>query len=346
MSKKILVTGGAGYIGSHTILEILENTNWDLVSIDNFINSSPKSFDRIKSISGKSIENHNIDLRNFEALKSFFEKTGRIDGIIHFAALKAVGESVEKPLWYYDNNFNGLVNVLACCKRFNVENLIFSSSCSIYGNVEHLPVDEDTPLAKSESPYAHTKAVGEEILEHHCRASSTKVISLRYFNPVGAHASGLIGEDPINKPNNLLPIVALNASGAIPEMSVHGGDYPTRDGTCIRDYIHVSDIAKAHVKALGYQLEDKNNEQLEYFNLGSGDGVSVLEVLTAFEKYNGIKLKYKMGPRREGDVVSIYSNSSKAKNLLGWETEKGLEEMVTSQWKWQQTLNEEKHAKN
>ena len=340
--KKILVTGGAGYIGSHTIIELITNTDWEIISLDNFTNSSATTFDRIEAITGKKIKNYDIDLRNLLSLKKLFEDEGHIDGIIHFAALKAVGESVERPLYYYDNNFNGLVNILRCCRDYQVPNLIFSSSCSIYGNTTHLPVDEETPFAVAESPYAHTKAVGEEILKHHCQASPTKVICLRYFNPVGAHVSGKIGENPINKPNNLVPVITQTAAGIIPDMFVHGNDYNTRDGSCVRDYIHVTDIADAHIKSLQYLINEQNQEQIEYFNLGTGNGVSVLEAIHMFEKVSGAKLNYKIGPRRPGDVEAIYSNSAKALAKLNWKPVFGLKEMMESAWKWQQEIIDKK----
>ncbi|MGB0403279.1 MAG: UDP-glucose 4-epimerase GalE [Salibacteraceae bacterium] len=339
---KVLITGGAGYIGSHTILEILESKGWEIYSIDNFVNSSDTTFSRINTISGASIKNFEVDLVNLNDLKEVFKSIGSIDGIIHFAALKAVGESVEKPLWYYENNLVGLINILKCCTEFRVPNLIFSSSCSIYGNVETLPVDENTPLAKAESAYASTKSIGEEIIEHFSKVNDTKTICLRYFNPVGAHKSGLNGENPINKPNNLVPVITQFASGIIKEMSVHGTDYNTRDGSCIRDYIHVTDIAKAHIKALEYSSKDMANN-LDFFNLGSGNGVSVLEAIKSFEEVANVKLNYKLGPRRPGDVESIYSDSSKAKSLLHWETELEIKDMMSSAWKWQQNLNNEQN---
>ena len=338
---KVLITGGAGYIGSHTILEILANKNWEIISIDNFLNSHAYVFNRIENISGKKIKNYNVDICDLENLKSTFKEIGKIDGVIHFAALKAVGESVEKPLWYYNNNIGGLINILECCKEFNVSNFIFSSSCSIYGNVEKLPVDELTPLAKAESPYASTKAMGEEIIESFVKVNSTKCTCLRYFNPVGAHKSGLNGESPINKPNNLVPVITQFASNIIDEMFVYGDDYNTRDGSCIRDYIHVTDIASAHIKALEYST-NKTPPFLEFINLGTGNGVSVIEAINAFENISGIKLNYKIGDRRKGDVENIYSDSRKAKKLLNWIPKYKIEGMMNSAWKWQQNLNNNK----
>lgn len=339
---KVVVTGGAGYIGSHTIIDMIESTNWDIVSIDSFINSTSDTFRRIQEITGKEIENFQIDLCDRNALQNVFSKIGPVDGIIHFAALKAVGESVEKPLLYYQNNITGLLNIIECCDKFNIPNLIFSSSCSIYGNVDVLPVDEMTPLAKSESPYAATKAMGEEILKDVAKVSSTNLIALRYFNPVGAHHSGLIGENPINKPSNLFPVITQTAVGIIKEMQVFGSDYKTRDGSCIRDYIHVSDIANAHILALKYAVDQGKLENLEFYNLGSGNGVSVLEAISTFENLSNLKLNYNFSARRAGDVESIYSNSKKAKSKLGWKTKFELTEMMSSAWKWQQQLEKEK----
>jgi UDP-glucose 4-epimerase len=274
-----------------------------------------------------------------QACYSLFQELGQIDGVIHFAALKAVGESVETPLLYYRNNLLSLINLLKCCGDFGIENFIFSSSCSLYGNVKTLPVNEDTPLSKTESPYAHTKLVGEEILRAAASVQSLKVISLRYFNPVGAHPSGLNGENPINKPNNLVPVITQTASGIIEKMHVHGTDYPTRDGSCIRDYIHVSDIADAHILALHHQLNGKQGANYEVFNLGTGQGVSVLEAIKAFEEVRGVSLNYELGPRRAGDVAEIYSDSAKAEQVLGWKPKFDLREMMASAWRWQEYLN-------
>ncbi len=339
---KIVITGGLGYIGSHTIAEIQQTTDWEVISIDNHLNSLPDFAQRIESVTGKQITNHTIDLRNLDALRDLFRKEGDIDGIIHFAALKAVGESVEQPLLYYDNNINGLINILKCCDEFAIPSFIFSSSCSIYGSVQTLPVDENTPFSPTESPYAYTKLIGENILRDFTRRHSTRAISLRYFNPVGAHKSGRIGEYPIQKPANLFPVITQKASGWIEEMNVHGLDYPTRDGSCIRDYIHVVDIARAHVQALEKLVQKSEGPALDFYNLGSGEGVSVLEAIAAFERATGNKLEYKIGPRRPGDTVAIYSDSSKAKNELGWEPQHSIDEMMTSAWAWQQQLNKER----
>jgi len=340
--QKILVTGGCGYIGSHTIIEIIRKTDFEVISIDNCVNSSKDTLCRVEQITGKEVENYDVDLMDHEATKQVFEANPDIVGVIHFAALKAVGESVEKPFWYYQNNFNSLVNIVKACSEFGVKYFIFSSSCSIYGNVETLPVNEDTPVSVAESPYAHTKKVGEEMIQHMVKGTEVKAIALRYFNPVGADETGLNGENPINAPSNLVPVITRCAVGIIPKVTVFGSDYDTRDGSCIRDYIHVTDIADAHIKAVQYQLAGKQQGQYDVFNLGSGNGVTVLEAIEAFEKISGVKLNYELGPRRAGDVVSIYSDSSKAEKLLGWKPAKTLDEMMASAWKWEQTLEKER----
>ncbi|WP_020526799.1 UDP-glucose 4-epimerase GalE [Flexithrix dorotheae] len=338
----ILVTGGCGYIGSHTIIEILRNTEFKVISVDNCLNSSPDTMERIEKITGVKVKNYNVDLTDKKATLKIFEENQDILGVIHFAALKAVGESVQKPMWYYENNMNSLLSILNACQRNEVNNFIFSSSCSLYGNVAQLPVDENTPLSKTESPYAHTKKIGEEIIENIIHVNNINAIALRYFNPVGADKTGLIGENPINKPSNLVPVITQTAVGIIPKLTVFGDDYNTRDGSCIRDYIHVTDIADAHIKALQYLKDGKNTDKFEIFNLGTGDGVTVLEVIKAFEKVTGQKLNYELGPKRPGDVEAIYSNSGKAEKHLGWKTKIGLDEMMASAWKWQQTLEKEK----
>ena len=336
---KILVTGVTGYIGSHTAIELLKREDVEVIGVDNLMNSQKETLERIHKITGKHLKFYELDLCDRSSTFSVFQKEGNIDGIIHFAALKAVGESVEKPLLYYRNNLDSLINVLEASKEFGVDNFIFSSSCSLYGNVSQLPVNEETPLSKTESPYAHTKLVGEEILRATIKVQDIKVSSLRYFNPVGAHESGLNGELPINKPNNLVPIITQTAIGKMDKMFVHGNDYDTRDGSCIRDYIHVSDIANAHLLALDHLMQGKNKSNFEVFNLGTGNGVTVLEAIHAFEKVSGIKLKYDMGPRRGGDVAAIYSDSNKALNELGWKPKYSLQEMMESAWKWEQNLH-------
>jgi UDP-glucose 4-epimerase len=335
-TKTIIVTGGSGYIGSHTIIELIETTSFNVVSIDNYSNSTEKTFDRIELITGKKIRNYQIDICNKTELERVFEENSNIIGIIHFAAFKSVGESVADPQKYYYNNINSLLNILDCSLKYNIANFIFSSSCSVYGNIDELPVKETTPIGKAESPYAYTKQIGEEILKDYSKANSQlKTIALRYFNPVGAHISGLNGELPINKPNNLVPIITNTAIGKIAQMTVFGDDYPTRDGTCIRDYVHVTDIANAHIKALDFLIENKNKSNFSIFNLGSGNGVSVLEAIAAFEKISGKKLNYQIGQKRDGDVGAIYSDNSFSEKTLGWTPKYNLDDMMSSAWKWE-----------
>ncbi len=334
---KILVTGGAGYIGSHTIIDLLGN-GFEVISIDNFSHSSLIGLEAVGKITNKSVLNHNINLCDFAALENFFEHEKEIAGIIHFAAFKAVGESVEKPLMYYENNIVSLLNLLKCVDKFNIKHFVFSSSCSVYGNAQNLPVTEETPLAPSESPYATTKQMGEQILTDLSKISSVNIVLLRYFNPVGAHLSGLNGEVPIGKPNNLVPVITQTAAGLLPMMHVWGGDYDTRDGSCIRDYIHVMDIANAHTKSITYLIKNNTNKVFEIFNLGSGNGVSVIEAIHSFEKVSGLKLNYKISERRAGDVISIYADNSKAKELLAWKPIYTIDDMMLSAWQWQQYL--------
>ena len=337
----ILITGGAGYIGSHTILEVYEKTSWKVVSADNYINSSPDTYDRIKNISGKSPKIYDIDLCDLDKTKRIFDEQ-KIDGVIHFAALKSVPESVNKPLHYLKNNLNSLINLLDCCETYGVAHFIFSSSCSVYGNTNQLPVDESTPLEKAESPYALTKQMGEQIINEHIRSCDrTKFISLRYFNPVGAHVSGQNGELPLQIPNNLVPYITQTAAGIREKLTIYGNDYPTRDGTCIRDYIHVSDIANAHILALDRLSSKSSAEAHEIYNLGTGKGVSVLEAVKSFEKSNNLKLNYDLGPRRQGDVAEIFADNSLARNKLNWEAVRTLEEMMQSAWLWQKELLKE-----
>jgi UDP-glucose 4-epimerase len=337
---KILITGGAGYIGSHTIIEILQKTDWDVVSIDDYSTSSEDTYSRIEEITGRGITYHNVDIKNYDKLLEVVCQYNDIVGIIHFAAHKWVGDSVDNPLKYYENNLGGLANVLKLQTQCKIANFIFSSSCSVYGNITELPVTEESKLNVAESPYAYTKQVGERIISDYINSQSDKkAISLRYFNPVGAHVSGLNGEiQP--KPNNLLPYITHAAIGKVDSFSVYGDDYPTRDGSCVRDYIHVSDIAEAHVLALKELIENNNSPNYDVINLGSGNGVSVFEIIAAFEKENGLKLNYTVGKRRDGDVESIYSNSKKAKDILGWEAKYTVKEMVTSAWEWEKKLFE------
>jgi UDP-glucose 4-epimerase len=343
MKNKVIVTGGAGYIGSHTIIELIQNTNFEVISVDNYINSSEETYARIEAVTGKKINYKNIDLCEKETLFKSFENEDGIIGIIHFAALKSVPESVENPSLYYKNNLDSLVNVIDFCNFKKIPNLIFSSSCSVYGNIETLPVSEKTPFNKAESPYAHTKQIGEQMLELYSKSGVCfKTLALRYFNPVGAHDSGLIGESPINPPTSLISILSQTALGLKEKMFVHGTDYPTRDGSCIRDYIHVSDIANAHVIALNKLINDDSCLFFDVVNLGTGNGVSVKEAIESFEKNNNVALNYEYGPRRVGDVISIFSDTKKSFDFLGWKAERLIDEMVSSAWKWQQNLSKEK----
>ncbi|MFY0252601.1 UDP-glucose 4-epimerase GalE [Chitinophaga sp. 30R24] len=331
---KVLVTGGCGYIGAHTIVDLINN-GFDVVSVDSNIRSSTQLLDGIEKITGKRVRNYKVDLCNLEDTNAVFHENRDIVGVIHFAALKAVGESVNEPLMYFQNNLTSLVNVLKCVKEYNVPNLVFSSSCSVYGNTKALPVVEETPLGEAQSPYARTKQMGEQIIEDYSRVNDTQSILLRYFNPVGAHPSALIGELPLGKPDNLVPVITQTAIGKIPKMTVFGTDYDTRDGSCVRDYIHVMDIANAHTKALQYLIEQRNESNCEVFNLGTGNGVTVLEAIKAFEKISGIKLNYTTGPRREGDVIAIYANNSKAKTKLNWEPKISIEDSMRTAWQWE-----------
>lgn len=342
MEEIVIVTGGAGYIGSHTIIELIQQTKFKIVSIDNYINSSSETYNRIKKITGVEIEYKNIDLCDKDTLYHEFKNVSNIVGVIHFAALKSVPESVEKPSLYYNNNLQSLVNVIDFCRDKEIPNLIFSSSCSVYGNIESLPVTESTPFSEAESPYAHTKQIGEQMLELYAKSGvNFKTLALRYFNPVGAHESGLIGESPINPPTSLIPIIIQTAIGLREKMFVHGTDYPTRDGSCIRDYIHVSDIANAHVIALIKLIEGVCSMSFDVVNLGTGEGVSVKEAIDSFERNSHLKLNYENGPRRAGDVISIYSDTTKSQEMLEWRAMKSLDEMVVSAWKWQLNLSNE-----
>jgi UDP-glucose 4-epimerase len=340
--KKIIVTGGCGYIGSHTIIELFNNTEYEVLSIDNNMNSSEDALLRVREITSKEVKNYKVDLRDYKATAKIFQETENVAGVIHFAALKSVPDSVANPYLYYDNNFNSLINVLKCCEEFKIENFIFSSSCSVYGDLcpDDLPVKEETTLNMAESPYGHTKQVGEKMIKFFTDKGKINAILLRYFNPVGAHISGLNGELSMDKANNLVPLITQVAAGILPSLQIYGSDYETRDGSCIRDYVHVSDIANAHIKALNYLIEGRNESEYEIFNLGSGQGVTVLEAIHAFERVSGVKVNYKMVERRKGDVAQIYSDSLKAQKLLNWKTEHSIEEMMSSAWKWQLKLKE------
>ncbi len=342
-TSTIIVTGGAGYIGSHTIIELLQQTDYNIVSIDNFSNSNSDTFDRIEAITGKRVKNLNVDICNLEALDLALSSVKNPIGIIHFAAYKSVPQSVADPLLYYHNNLGSLVNILKICKKLNISNFIFSSSCSVYGNVDVLPVTEETPFAVAESPYAQTKQMGEEIVSNFTKSEPDfKSVLLRYFNPVGAHTSGLNGEYPRGRPDNLVPYITQTAAGILQKLTVFGGDYDTRDGSCVRDYIHVSDIADAHVKALNYLIENNQKQATSVFNLGTGNGVSVLEAINSFEKVSVQKLNYEVGPRRAGDVINIYANNNFVKQELDWIPKYNLDEMMLSAWKWQLNLAKEK----
>ncbi len=335
--NKILVTGGCGYIGVHTIVDLVQN-GYEVISLDNNSRSSAAILEGAEQIIGRKIKNYVVDLCNLADTSSIFEENIDITGIIHFAAYKAVGESVEKPLLYFENNLTSLINILKCAKKFNVPNFVFSSSCTVYGNPDEIPVTEETPQKPAESPYGATKQMGEVIVSDTVKSNPIQAILLRYFNPVGSHPSVLIGEIPLGRPANLVPAITQTAIGKLPTMQVWGTDYPTKDGSCVRDYIHVCDIAHAHTLALNYLINKKNKVNPEIFNLGTGDGYTVLEVINAFEKTAGVKLNYTLGPRRGGDVVAIYANNNKAKNELGWVPKYNLEDMMDSAWKWELKL--------
>jgi UDP-glucose 4-epimerase len=337
MGKKILVTGGTGYIGSHTVVELIQS-GFEVVVIDNLSNSNARIIDQIGRITGKKPRFYELDLCNDAALRVFFRENHDLAGVIHFAAFKAVGESVEFPLKYYHNNLLSLLNLLRLMEEFDVPNMVFSSSCTVYGQPGELPVTELAPVQKAISPYGNTKQISEEIIEDTVASSKIKAISLRYFNPIGAHESGLIGELPIGIPNNLVPFITQTAIGKRQKLLVFGDEYDTPDGTCIRDYIHVVDLAKAHVVAVKRMLDGKNEKNLEVFNLGTGKGTSVMEAIIAFENATGIKLNYEITAKREGDVPKVWADTTLANLRLGWKAEKGLKEMMASAWKWEQNL--------
>jgi len=336
--KKILVTGGLGFIGSHTVVE-LQNVGFEVVIIDDLSNSSESVLDGITAITNKKPNFEKLDMKDKSKLLEFFKKHDNIDGVIHFAASKAVGESVQKPLHYYENNINTLVYILQNILELNESNFIFSSSCTVYGQADEMPITENAPVKLPESPYGNTKQIGEEIIKDTCLVKENlKAIALRYFNPIGAHPSAKIGELPIGVPQNLVPYITQTAAGLRDCLSVFGDDYPTPDGTCIRDYIHVVDLAKAHVVALQRLLENKNESNFETFNVGTGVGSSVLEVVKSFERVSGQSLNYKIAPRREGDVISAYANTDKANTVLGWKAESSLDEAMRSAWDWEQSI--------
>lgn len=339
--KKILVTGGCGYIGSHTIVDLFEN-GYNVISIDDNSRSTKYLLDGIEKITGKKIKNYTVDLKNFDETLAVFQENEDIEGVIHFAAFKAVGESVEKPLDYYENNLFSLINLLKCVKEFDIPHFVFSSSCTVYGNPDDIPVTEQTSLKKAESPYGATKQMGEDIVRDFAKTVECHSILLRYFNPVGAHPTTLIGELPLGKPQNLVPAITQTAIGKIPKMQVYGDDYDTRDGSCVRDYIHVCDIAHAHTLALEYLMQKgADAPKVEVFNLGTGKGITVLEAINAFEKVSGVKLNYFIGPRRAGDVVAIYSNNDKAVNELKWEIQYDIDDMMRTAWDWELKIKQD-----
>ncbi len=338
--QKILVTGGCGYIGSHTVVDLIEN-GFDVVSIDDNSRSTTYLLDGIEKITGKKLKNYKVDLKNFDETRAVFQENEDITGVIHFAAFKAVGESVENPLDYFENNLVSLINLLKCVKEFSIPNFVFSSSCTVYGNPDVIPVTEDSPIKKFESPYGATKQMGEDIIREFARAYESNTILLRYFNPVGAHPSVLIGELPLGRPQNLVPAITQTAIGKLPQMNVYGTDYDTRDGSCLRDFVHVSDIAHAHTLALQFLIQKKNTSSCEIFNLGTGNGVTVLEAIKAFENISGVKLNYKLAPRRHGDVIAVYANNNHAVQSLNWQIKYDLEDMMRTAWNWELKIKED-----
>jgi UDP-glucose 4-epimerase len=338
MGRQVLVTGGTGYIGSHTVVE-LQAVGFEVVIIDDLSNSTDDVVDNIEKISGIRPAFEVFNLLEKEKLEAFFEKYPRIEAIIHFAAFKAVGESVEKPLAYYRNNLVSLINILDCMLKYKVSNLVFSSSCTVYGQPDQLPVTENTPRKEAESPYGNTKAISEDVLRDVVKVTpDIKVIALRYFNPIGAHPSSLIGELPSGVPNNLVPFITQTAAGIRQQLSIFGDDYNTPDGSCIRDYINVVDLAKAHVVAINRLLKKENAVHYEFFNVGTGTGASVLEVVNTFEKATGVKVNYKIVARRPGDIEKIYADTTIANTVLGWKAETSLYDTLLSAWNWEKKI--------
>jgi UDP-glucose 4-epimerase len=335
--KKILVTGGLGYIGSHTVVE-LQNQGFEVIIIDNLSNSTMSVLDGITNITKILPSFEKLDLRNKADVSDFFRRHKDIEGIIHFAASKAVGESVENPLLYYENNLNTLIYLLQECNTYKINNFIFSSSCTVYGEPDSLPITESAPIKTATSPYGNTKQISEEIISDTCSVSEIQAIALRYFNPIGAHETAELGELPVGVPQNLVPFITQTAAGMREQLMVFGNDYPTPDGSCIRDYIHVVDLAKAHVFALKRLLSVKNSTDFEVFNIGTGKGSSVLEVINAFEKVAKQKLNYKIVNRRAGDIISIYADTTKANTDLGWTAECTMEDALASAWKWEKKI--------
>jgi UDP-glucose 4-epimerase len=338
--KKILVTGGCGYIGSHTIVDLIQN-GFHVISADNNSRSKASILEGVERITGVKVKNYTVDLCIFDDTHAVFVENPDIDGIIHFAAYKAVGESVENPLMYFENNNNSLINILKCASEFNIPHFVFSSSCTVYGNPDESPVTENTITKEAESPYGYTKQMGEQIVRLTANSNELQTILLRYFNPVGAHPSIQIGEIPIGRPANLVPAITQTAIGKLPQMQVYGNDYPTRDGSCLRDYIHVSDIAHAHTLALHDLIDHKNKSNCEVFNLGTGNGYTVFEVIKAFEKVSQQNLNYTVAPRRPGDITAIYANNEKARSLLGWSPKYNLDDMMLTAWSWEMKLKQE-----
>ncbi|RCW37516.1 UDP-glucose 4-epimerase GalE [Marinilabilia salmonicolor] len=338
MSKKVLVTGGTGYIGSHTVVE-LQNEGFEVIIVDDLSNSNIEVLDAIEKISGQRPQFEKFNLAEREKTDAFFEKYNHMDAIIHFAAFKAVGESVEKPLEYYRNNLVSLMNLLENMKRHNVPSLVFSSSCTVYGQPDQLPVTESTPRKPAESPYGNTKAVSEDIMRDFSHAAEgLNCIALRYFNPIGAHPSALIGEFPVGVPNNLVPFITQTAAGLRDELKIFGEDYDTPDGTAIRDYINVVDLAKAHVVAINRLMEKKNKAAYEFFNVGTGNGYSVMQLVKTFMEVNGVEVKYQITDRRAGDIEKIWADTTLANEELGWKAEKTLEETLASAWAWEKNV--------
>lgn len=331
---KILVTGGLGFIGSHTVVA-LQQKGYEVIVIDDLSNAAIDVIEGIKQITGQTPIFEQLDLRDKQAVFAFFNQYNDIQGVIHFAASKVVGESLNEPLAYYENNFFSLINVLTAMKEKGVDTLIFSSSCTVYGQGETMPITEEESIKTARSPYGNTKQVGEEIIVDLAKVYPLQAVLLRYFNPIGAHDSGYIGESPIGVPYNLIPYMTQTAVGIRPYLSIYGDDYDTPDGTCIRDYIHVVDLADAHVRAIDYLLKKQNTQQIEIFNVGSGQGYSVLELVQCFERVSGIKISYKIAARRPGDVDKAWADTTKIRRILGWKPTKNLDDMVASAWKWE-----------
>jgi UDP-glucose 4-epimerase len=335
---KILVTGGCGYIGSHTAVDLLDG-GYDVISIDTFYNSFENTPKRIEKITQKKFYNERVDIRDLQSLKDLFRSNPEINGIIHFAALKSVGESMEKPIKYYDYNVGGMINLLKCVLDFEIPYFIFSSSCTVYGQPKKIPVTEETPMGLPQSIYGHTKQICEQMLEQACRQRpELNALSLRYFNPAGAHPSGLLGELSKLPASNLVPVITETAIGKRGSMMVHGNEYPTRDGSCIRDYIHICDLARAHTQGLEFLAEGIQEKNPEIINLGIGEGVTVLEAIKAFESVSEQPLNYTIGPKRPGDVAAIYTNYEKARDMLGWEPKFNIRDIMATAWKWEKNL--------